>query len=185
MLTGVKPVKPTHIAVFLRPDLRAPSRYSFHVFAVSKENLQDLSEAFQNANPQSSLIASKKIHASLSKDVEDYAKSSRSTRWTSVGRVRYLVESQGGGVKTAVSESYFPKPPEEKKMKGLGYYVEALCVNHLKKLGVTHVKTSRSPSESRTKQLRKVGLPVNELVEINAWLKAVGKGIKLRLKKKA
>ncbi len=171
-------VKPTHFAVLL--PISHDSHYPFYVFVNSREKLLKLSEVFQRENPQASLIALKKIHSSLLKDVQDYAKNNpKRNHW---GSVEYqLFDEQGK--KIAVSTWYCPKP-EKKAMKGMGYYLEALCLNHLKKLGVTHVKTSHSPSDDRAEQLRKVGLPTDQPVEIDKWLKALGKGIKSQLKNK-
>lgn len=80
--------------------------------------------------------------------------------------------------KIAAAANYYPKAfLENVEARGLGYFLEAACVAHLKKAGVTHVSTSYGPELPRIRQLKKVGLPIQKPVEINAWLKAMAKGI--------
>ena len=60
----------------------------------------------------------------------------------------------------AESERYHPKGDfDPRKARGLGYYLEAIAVNHLKaRTNLKGVRTTENPSLERIGQLHKVGL---------------------------
>lgn len=60
---------------------------------------------------------------------------------------------------------------------GMPYFVEAVAVSHLKRLGLEQISTSASPSKERIKQLRRVELPINRKTGIDIWLCGLGRGI--------
>lgn len=87
----------------------------------------------------------------------------------------------------AVSLQYHPKDLMEEKAiikrdknlrkiaPGLASFLEALCVANLKKSeGITHVRTTTSPSISRTRQVIRAGLPRGIEVNVSEWLKGLG-----------
>jgi hypothetical protein len=63
------------------------------------------------------------------------------------------------------------------KLIGLSYFVESMCVNDLKRIGVRQVSTS-DPNKFRRAQLERVSLPINEPVPIREWQRGMGRGIK-------
>jgi len=173
--------EPTRFAVFFS---RFFNVYRFDVRIVSESEVEKLSDSkkFSSSGVEFELIGLKKIHDRFLQDLREYAESVKNFRkpyvdvlpGLRVGYVVYNVDEQPGE-KTALSILYFPKPEKlEQSLPGFGYYIEAICLNHLKKLGVTHVSTTSSPSFSRVAQVSKAKLPVGERVEISDWLKKIG-----------
>ena len=96
-----------------------------------------------------------------------------------VGAILFEYDGQ-----TAYSDYYYPKGSKNRMVEnapGLGAYLEAIAVNHLKKqVGAQEISTAVSPSKSRRAQLRKAGFngepPFS--AEIGEWLRRTGRIIK-------
>ncbi len=99
----------------------------------------------------------------------------------SMGRISYgyKIPIFGGyNSHVGVTEGYWPKDQLPKgTCKGLPYYLEMLTTQDMAENGFTHIKTSRAPSESRRKQLERVGLPVRTVVPVEDWLKGLLRGV--------
>jgi len=81
----------------------------------------------------------------------------------------------------AFTTSYWPRDKlGHGKAKRLSYFLESITTHHLKTQGITHISTSFGPSHLRIAQLKRVGLPIREEVEVDTWLRAMGRGIKNR-----
>lgn len=80
------------------------------------------------------------------------------------------------------SEKFLAHGP--RRAKGLGYFIELQCSLHLKRLGVTHLQTSRRKiSDERTGQLLKAGIRVGHPVPIDEWISKLRTAVGKRLKK--
>lgn len=96
----------------------------------------------------------------------------------SIGNIQYRIIVNQEGVINAESYIYYPKRFRP-NVKRLGYFLEAIAVNHLRKdFPDILVSTSKTPSQDRIKQLEKVGLKPFVEYETSKWLKSLGKGIK-------
>ena len=198
--------KPTHFVVFLFRNPEKPDFYHFDFRIVGNSEVEKLrsTKNFEFYGEKIELVALKKIHNFYLQDLEKYVESvwgRGKTRMVDlvlpgfeVGNIDYRVSEDRNKNKIAYSIDYYPKSKiiseksfedvSEKKLPGLGYYLEVICLNHLKKLGVTHVSTTINPSYSRFAQVKKAELPVGETVEISKWLKKIGSlGLRQKLGK--
>ncbi len=85
---------------------------------------------------------------------------------------------------TAYSDYYYPKGYKKRMVEnasGLGAYLEAIAVNHLKeRVGAKKVSTTARPTNARLRQLKKGGFDKRPPVSARAsgWLRALGRVIK-------
>jgi hypothetical protein len=100
-------------------------------------------------------------------------------RGARVRRLGEILYGQQGEL--ARSLSYDPKAGMgERTAPGLGYYLEAVALNFLRRRGVRTMETSVAPSKGRRAQLLKAGLPVRQEVDVREWLRGMGRGIRRR-----
>lgn len=94
-----------------------------------------------------------------------------------LGGIQYIALGKG----RVASFDYYPKEylRLNTQNSGLGAFLELLAVHHLRKLGITSVETTYSPSDRRLKQLDKAGLKKGEPYSPKDWLRGIANVVRV------
>lgn len=165
--------EPLYIGVSYRP-VGKTRLYSF--FAGKKDELARPPEPHRIVRI---VRAPKHLQAALKELVDAQPRA-----FAGLGHIEYsLVHSDAARV-----NDYQPKRSlEVRKIKtrglGLGYYLEMLSTHHLQGQGINFLRTSTVPSAERLGQIKKIGLTPTEFYTAEEWKRALGKGVRLAIKK--
>lgn len=96
-----------------------------------------------------------------------------------LGWIEYRVFGRPRSRQVAMSHMVYPKrglPDNMGRMApGLGSWLEAWCVSHLKRQGVSRISTSSDPRRFRRAHLVRARLPISVPVRARRWLKGLGR----------
>lgn len=162
---------PTHLGLY---HFDSKGKTHFYCFAAGSvrlpEAISSLSPRVAMETPTLFLAGKVRIPAHY-RTVFSKTLDNASKKHVELGHIIYKVEG-----KMATSAYYDPFDHVDLSGGKLGYLLEWLAVRHLKTHGITRVSTTDTPDVPRIAQLRAVGLPVGEPVEISLWLEGMLRG---------
>jgi hypothetical protein len=144
---------------------------------------------FRKPEPNMNLIALKRIpeiwHENLNKFNLSMYGNAIDGNVTLLGTIEYK-QRQAKDKNIAFTYRYHPLHGflGDSKPKGLPYFIEAITTHHLKTTGITHISTSDLANNLRWKQLQRVGLSTETRLEIDEWLRGMGRGIRYHINNK-
>ncbi len=133
------------------------------------------------------LVSLKTIPSVWKRDLDRYY-SFRRDSYRALSKLGYVVYTFGSSepdCNKAFVNRYYPKGNlgENRRAINLPYFLEAITTHHMKMEGFEYISTGPHPSYDRIKQLRRIELPLKKYVEIDIWLKNIGRGIRGYIKK--
>ncbi|MDE1824088.1 MAG: hypothetical protein KGH74_02185 [Candidatus Micrarchaeota archaeon] len=178
MRTGDRPGKEPFLGVYRWRG--APSYYI--AFAGARRDFKEGMVFSYGSKSESfgiDLISLKRVPKAWKEDLLRHSKEGKAeNRLAIIGGIQYF-----GIDEVAMTFSYYPRSKLGKgPAPGLPYFIEAITTHDLKVQGYSHVCTTSGPEPPRVNQLKKVGLPIIVDVEIQEWLKGMGRGIRISLK---
>ncbi len=168
--------RPLYVGVFLTTDRhKGATRHAYAFSAGTEKQIRAM------GSEQSPLIGVKKAIPAVQKALAPFMPENGSV--LHIGGIDYLIHSRHEK-QTATSHEYYPKAALEeigkeamKKSHPLGSYLELLTTRDLEKKGVTHVRTTYSPSPARRRQLVRCELPTYSRAPIGKWIAGLGRDV--------
>lgn len=128
------------------------------------------------------LIEIRRVNKIWLSDLETHFINTNFAGTAAVGCINYRIEIRPDNTAVVDRGPYNPRKFLGKKLaKKIPYFIEAVVIHYLKKMGVKSLGTSDMVSIKRESQLSECGLDPYGVTRIDVWLKGLGKGIRKHL----